>query len=111
MHNTVRWITQDERIVSVEGDGFVELFAWETTPGYAVHLLNYTNPNAQHGWLDATYALAPQRVTMKLPGAVKVRSVELLRGGNSVPFRVEENVLSFTVPRVEDYEVTAISVE
>jgi len=111
MHNTVRWITQDERIVSVEGDGFVELFAWETTPGYAVHLLNYTNPNAQHGWLDATYPLAPQRVTMKLPGAVKVRSVELLRGGNSVPFRVEENVLSFTVPRVEDYEVAAISVE
>lgn len=110
MHNTIRWITQDERVVNVDGDGFVELFAWETAPGYAIHLLNYTTPNAQHGWLDATYPLGPQRVTMKLPDAVRVRSIELLRGGASVPFRLEENMLSFSVPRIEDYEIAAISV-
>ena len=52
LHNTIRWITHDERIVHVEGEGFIEMFCWETTPGYAVHLLNYTNPNA-HPWMDA----------------------------------------------------------
>lgn len=111
IHNTIRWLVHDESVVHVEGDGLVELFAWETAPGYAVHLLNYTNPNAQHGWLASTYPLGPQRVTMKLPSTVKIKSVELLRAENTLPFRLEQDVLSFTIPQLQDYEVAAISVE
>ena len=55
LHNTLDWLTHDERVVRVDGDGLVEMFCWETNPGYAVHLLNYTNPDAQHGWLQETY--------------------------------------------------------
>ena len=44
---------------SVDGAGFLEMFCWETRPGYAVHLLNYTNPNAHHGWLQSVYPLGP----------------------------------------------------
>ena len=110
LHNTLRWITFDEAIVQVDGDGFVEMFAWETSPGYAVHLLNYTNPNAQHGWVRSVYPLGPQQVRMKLPAGVKVRSVELLHAETTVPFAVQRGVLHFTVPRVEDYEVAAITV-
>jgi hypothetical protein len=79
-------------------------------PGYAVHLLNYTNPNAHHGWLSGTYSLGPQAVSMKLPAGVRVKTVELLRAGGSVPFRLEDQTLRFTIPRVEDYEVSAITV-
>lgn len=110
LHNTIRWITHDERIVDVDGDGFLEMFAWETTPGYAVHLLNYTNPNAHHGWMQSTFPLGPQAVTMKLPPGVKAKSVELLQAGQRVPFAQEQQMLHFTVPRVEDYEVAAITV-
>lgn len=110
MHNTIRWITQDEAVVHVEGEGFFEFFAWETTPGYAVHLLNYTNPNAYQGWLSATYPLGPQTVSMKLPSGVKVKAVDLLRSEKKIPFKVESSVLRFTIPRVEDYEVAAVSV-
>ena len=62
LHNTIRWITHDECIVHVDGEGFIEMFSWETTPGYAIHLLNYTNPNTHHGWLQATYPLGPQTI-------------------------------------------------
>ena len=110
LHNTIRWIARDESLVQVEGDGFLEMFAWETARGYAVHLLNYTNPNADHGWLQSVYAVGPQSVRMALPGGVKVKSVELLRAETSVEFQVEGEVLRFTIPRVEDYEVAAISV-
>ena len=110
MHNTLRWVTREQRVVDVQGDGLVEMFAWETEPGYTVHLLNYTNPNAHHGWLHGTYAIGPQRIAMQLPAGVKVRSVELLRAGGSVPFRVEGNRLQFVVPRVEDYEAAAITI-
>jgi hypothetical protein len=110
LHNTIRWITRDERIVHVEGEGFIEMFCWETTPGYAVHLLNYTNPNTHHGWMQSTYPLGPQTVRMKLPQSVSVKSIELLLAGQSVAFGLERQVLQFTIPRVEDYEVAAITV-
>ncbi len=54
-------------MVNVDGEGFIEMFAWETNPGYAVHLLNYTNPNAHHGWMASVYPLGPQTVSLKLP--------------------------------------------
>jgi hypothetical protein len=83
LDNTIRWLTHDESIVHVEGDGFVEMFAWETTPGYAVHLLNYTNPNTHHGWMQSTYPLGSQTVMMKLQPGMQVKSVELLRAGQN----------------------------
>jgi hypothetical protein len=110
MHNTIRWITRDERVVDVDGEGFVEVFAWETNPGYAVHLLNYTNPNAHHGWMASVYPLGPQTVSLKLPPAVRVKSVDLLCTRQGVPFRIGDQVLQFTIPRVGDYEVAAITV-
>jgi hypothetical protein len=110
LHNTIRWITHDERVVHVDGDGFLEMFAWETDPGYAVHLLNYTNPDAQHGWMQSTYPLGPQTVMMKLPPGVRAKSVALLKAEHPVPFKQENQVLHFTVPHVDDYEVAAITV-
>jgi len=109
LHNTIRWITRDEQLVHVEGDGFVELFAWETSPGYAIHLLNYTNPNAHHGWLDSTYPLGSQTVSLTLPNGVKVKSIDLLRAETSISFRLDSQVLRFTIPQVDDYEVAAIT--
>jgi hypothetical protein len=110
LHNTIRWLTHDESIVHVEGDGFVEIFAWETTPGYAVHLLNYTNPNAHHGWMQSTYPLGPQTVMMTLQPGMRVKSVELLRAGRNALFSMEGQTLHFTMPKIEDYEVAAVTI-
>jgi hypothetical protein len=110
MHNAIRWITHDESMVHVEGDGFIEMFCWETAAGYSVHLLNYTNPDAQHGWLQSTYPLGTQTVTLKLPPGVRVRSIEFLSSGQTSPVHLEDQVLKFTLPRVEDYEVAAVTV-
>lgn len=110
IHNTVRWLTHDERMVHVEGPGFIEIFAWETEPGYSVHLLNYNTPDAQHGWVQSIEPLGPQNVTMKLPVGVGANSVELLKTGQTVPFRMEDAVLRFTIPALHDYEVAAITI-
>jgi Hypothetical glycosyl hydrolase 6/Beta-galactosidase trimerisation domain len=110
MHNTLRWLTREECVVHIAGDGFLEFFAWETVPGYAVHLLNYTNPNAHHGWVNSVCPLGPQKVSMRLPAGVRVTKIELLRAGNTVPFRIEDQTLRFTVPRIGDYEAAAITV-
>jgi hypothetical protein len=73
-------------------------------------MLNYTNPDTQHCWLQSTYPLGPQIVRMKLPQSVGVKSIELLKAGRNVPFDLEGRELRFTVPGVEDYEVAAITV-
>ncbi len=110
MHNTIRWLTRDESIVHVHGDGFIEFFAWETTPGYAIHVLNYTNPNAHHGWIQSTYPLGPQTISLKLPSGLRVKSVDLLHVEQKIPFNLEAETLRFTIPRIEDYEVAAVTV-
>jgi hypothetical protein len=96
-------------MVRVDGPGFIEMFCWETAPGYAVHLLNYSNPDAQHGWLQTTLPLGAQQVAMKLPSGAAVKSVELLNAERTVPHRMEDQVLSFTIPSVDDYEVAAVT--
>ena len=110
LHNAIRWVSHDERAVQVDGSGLVEVFCWETAPGYAVHLLNYNTPNAFHGWLHSVDPLGPQRVTMKLPSGVSVKTVELLRSGQKPAFAFRDQVLQFTVPSVGEYEVAAITV-
>lgn len=109
LHNTIRWITKDTWLVRVDGPGFIEMFCWETSPGYAVHLLNYSNPDAQHGWLQSTIPLGAQQVAMKMPPGVKVKSVDLLKAETTVSHRFEDHVLHFTIPGLDDYEVAAIT--
>jgi hypothetical protein len=75
-----------------------------------VHLLNYNTPNAFHGWVENANAVGTQRVTMKLPAGVNVKSVELLRSGRKPTFTLRNQVLQFTLPSLSDYEVAAISV-
>jgi hypothetical protein len=110
LHNAIRWVSHDERVVQVDGAGLVEVFCWETRPGYAVHLLNYNTPNAFHGWVETASPVGPQRVTMKLPSGVDVKVVELLRSGQKPAFAYRNQLLQFTVSSLADYEVAAITV-
>jgi hypothetical protein len=47
---------------------------------------------------------------MTLPREVEVNAVDLLRSERKIPFRLEGSVLRFTIPRVDDYEITAVTV-
>jgi hypothetical protein len=47
---------------------------------------------------------------MTLPSGVKVNAVYLLRSDRTIPFRLDGKVLRFTVPRVDDYEIAAVTV-
>lgn len=108
LKNCIRWISGDELPVVIEGAGFIETFAWETEPGFAVHVLNYTNPAAHKGWLRDFHPIGPQTVRMKLPEGQKISGVQLLRAEKTLPYETAAGVVSFTIPRVNDYEVAAL---
>jgi hypothetical protein len=108
LQNAIRWVGGCTAPVSIGGRGFIEVFAWETEPGFAVRVLNYTNPNVHQGWVREFYPIGEQQVRMKLPPGRGVDRVELLRAGNDIPFRVRDGSVEFTIPSVEDYEVAAL---
>lgn len=108
--NTIRWVLGGKGSVEVEGEGLAEVFAWETEPGFAVHVVNYNGPNAFRGRMRTPASLGPQRVRMELPREAKVRSASLLRAETPLKFEQRGRVVEFTIPAVKMYEVGALEV-
>jgi hypothetical protein len=106
--NAVRWVTRGQSPVAVSGEGIAEVFAWETEPGYALHLLNYNNPNMTRGSIRAFEPIGPQHVRMSVAAGERIGAVELLRAGRSVAFKQAGPVVEFDIPSVTDYEVAAL---
>jgi hypothetical protein len=109
LQNTVRWLLTGEAPVTVEGPGVIETFAWETEPGFAVHVLNYTNPAMHRGWIREFFPIGAQKVRMRLPAGRRVTRVELLRAETTIPFHLTNGFIEFTIPKVVDYEVAALT--
>ncbi|HTD79898.1 MAG TPA: beta-galactosidase trimerization domain-containing protein, partial [Chloroflexota bacterium] len=110
LQNTVRWLRGERaQPVAIAGDGLLEAFAWETQPGYALHLLNYTTPNLTWGLVDRSYAIGPQRVRFEVPTGRTIQQVEALRSGRVLPFQQDGPAVRFEVPSVVDYEVVALT--
>ena len=110
IQNSVSWMMRGRRPLDVEGDGVMEVFAWETEPGFALHLLNYNNPNLHRGSIRRHYPIGPQKVRWQLPRRVTIRNASLLRAETRLPVQQHDDVVEFTIPRVVDYEVAALEV-
>lgn len=108
MQNTIRWVAGDGAPVTIEGQGLIEAFAWETEPGFAVHVLNYTNPNTHRGWVRTFYPIGEQRVRFRVPAGRRITRVELLRAERDIPFHAAGDVVEFTIPKIESLEVAAL---
>jgi hypothetical protein len=108
LQNAIRWVAGANPPVTVEGEGVIESFAWETEVGFAVHVLNYTNPAMHKGTLREFYPIGAQRVRMALPPDRRVTRVELLKAETDLAFRIADGAVTFSIPRVADYEVAAI---
>ncbi len=111
LQNAVRWVAGDNPPVRIEGKGLVETFAWETEPGFAVHVLNYTNPNMHRGWVREFYSIGEQKVSMRIPSGRRVTRVELLHAERTIPFHLTGGSVEFTIPSVECYEVAALTTD
>ena len=108
LQNSIRWVAGTNPPVTIEGEGVIETFAWEPEAGFAVHVLNYTNPAMHRGWIRNFYSIGAQKVRMTLPAGRRVTRVELLRAETDIPFRTAPGAIEFTIPGVLDYEVAAI---
>jgi hypothetical protein len=110
LQNTVKWILKEDQPVAIQGPGLIETFAYETEPGFALHVLNYTNPNVHRGTIRAFYPIGPQSVRFEIPEGRIVSRVQLLKAETDIPFKRVKGGIEFTIPSVTEYEVAAIYV-
>lgn len=108
IQQAVSWMVNGERGVTVEGEGNIELFAWETEPGIALHILNYNNPNMTRAAIRQFYPIGAQKVSMELPAGTKISRAALIRSEASLPFKQTGNTVEFTIPSVTDFEVAVL---
>lgn len=108
--SALRWVTRDRTPLTVDGDGLLEIFGWRTEPGYAVHLVNHTNPDFRGGAFGKTYPTGEQKVTLQIGENYRIRSARLLHAGADLPYKQNGNVVELTVPSVDTYEVAALRI-
>src|SRR5207245_11598651 len=110
LQNTVRWLRGERQPpVAIEGEGLLEAFAWETEPGYTLHLLNYTTPNLTWGLVDRSYAVGPQRVRFEVAPGRTIRRVQALRSGRELAFEPDGAAVRLERASVVDYEVVELA--
>ncbi|MHB8655418.1 MAG: alpha-amylase family protein [Terriglobia bacterium] len=110
IQNAVRWLRGSARPqISVTGDGVIESFAWETELGYALHILNYTNPNMTRGFIRRFYPIGVQKVEFDVAERKRITSVRTLRAARDLKFEQQDRKVRFELPSVVDYEVVALT--
>jgi hypothetical protein len=107
--NAVRWAGRETFAAEVTGPGLFDVFYWETEPGLALHLVNYTTPALMKGPARAVFPVGAQQVQLQLPAGFTARAAKTLSDGRTVPFEVHGSKLRFAVPVVGEYEVVAIT--
>lgn len=108
LQNTVKWLIKDNQPATIHGSGLIETFAYETEAGFALHVLNYTNPNLHRGTIRQFYPIGAQSVRFEIPDGRTVSRVQLLKAETDIPFKRVRGGIEFTIQSVTEYEVAAI---
>lgn len=110
LQNTVRWLLRDTPgPVAISGDGVVEAFAWETEPGYALHVLNYTNPNMTRAFIRRAYPIGAQHVRFAVAPGRRITAVQALRADRALRFTQRDSIVEFDIPAIADFEVATLT--
>ncbi|MGC2661199.1 MAG: beta-galactosidase trimerization domain-containing protein [Bryobacteraceae bacterium] len=109
LSNAVRWAAKDTLNATVTGAGLFDVFYWETEPGLALHLVNYTTPALMKGPARAISPAGKQDVRLQMPPGFHPAKATTLSTGKDLPFQIAGSELVFTVPQVGEYEVVAFT--
>lgn len=107
--NAVRWAGRDSFPARISGPGLFDIFYWETEPGLALHLVNYTTPALMKGPARFISTVGEQEVRIQLPSGFKVGSVSSLSNSKRLTYRVSDSELVTSLPQVGEYEIVAIT--
>lgn len=108
IQKSVRWMLKGNIPLKIEGKGNIEIFAWETEAGLALHILNYTNPNMTKPSIRNFYPVDEQKITLQIPEGMNIIKIELLKAEKQVQVKQQNNLVEFIIPGIVDFEVAAL---
>jgi hypothetical protein len=109
LSNAVRWAGRDDFNATVTGEGLLDVFYWETEPGLALHMLNYTTPALMKGPARQISSVGTQKIRLKRPIGFRAANAVLLSTGRKLPFKIEGEHIIATLPQVDEYEVLVLT--
>ncbi len=108
--NIIRWLRAEAApLLAIDGHGVIDTFMWETEPGYAVHLVNYTNPNMLRGWFREFYPIHTLNLDLQQPAGKAITKAQALRAERDLRIAQRDGRLRIELPALVDYEVIALT--
>jgi hypothetical protein len=108
LRNAVEWATNEEKPVTVNGPGVLDVTIWRQKNSLTVHLVNLTNPMMMKGPYRELIPVGEQTVRLRLPKGKKAKKIQLLRSQQTSHAKEADGYLTITVPTILDHEVIAI---
>ncbi|HWH97120.1 MAG TPA: alpha-amylase family protein [Pseudolysinimonas sp.] len=99
--NLVRWSLGQPERVTVHGAGMFDIATWEGPTGFAVVLVNLTNPMAMRGPIRETLPAGPLEVRVRVPDDCALEGIDLLVAGASADWTRHDSTVTVVVPRIE----------
>ena len=109
--NAVDWATNEERPVTVTGQGVLDVAVWTQQDSMTVHLVNLTNPMMMKGPIRELIPVGEQVVRLRVPEDRPIARVHLLRAGIEPEVLHERGAITVRVPSVLEHEVVAVDFE
>lgn len=109
LRNAIEWAMNEERPVSVTGQGMYDITIWRQKASMTVHLVNLTNPMLFKAPYRELIPSPPLTAMIKLPTGKKASSVKLLVAGQSVAAQESsDGKIIVSIPSILDHEVIAV---
>ncbi len=108
LRNAIDWALDEERPVTVQGPGVLDVTVWKQKNSMTVHLVNLTNPMMMRPSFREMIPSAPQRVTLRLPEGKRAAKVHFLVSPQTPRVSMAGGLIHLTVPSIRDHEVIAI---
>jgi hypothetical protein len=108
LRNAVEWAANEDRPITVEGQGVLDVTIWQQQASMTVHLVNLTNPMMMKGPFREIVPLGEQRVGLRLPEGRRAKRIQLLVDGKEPRTSSAGQLIEITVPSIAVHEVIAI---
>ncbi|HWC15876.1 MAG TPA: alpha-amylase family protein [Terriglobales bacterium] len=108
LRNAVEWAGNEDKIVTVDGQGVLDVTLWRQQASITVHLVNLTNPMMMKGPFREILPVGEQRVRLRLPEGQRARKIQLLVSRKEPRTSSEGGFVEITVPSIGVHELIAI---
>jgi hypothetical protein len=107
--NIIEWALNEEPLLRIDTAGVFDATIWRQQSSITIHLVNLTNPMMMKPPYRS-FIPTSATVSFRIPTATKIKKVQLLMSGKQPIYKIQEGVITVTVPDIIDHEIVALDI-